>query len=152
MSESFVESKRARYEYLREKKGSKEGDTHGAHYLGIGMVKEILEGSKGRPVREGTKDLYRALNDSSNVREKTAHGNLVLDKRRDERITEALRSGGRLHEGTTIHRAAMIYAHAGKAAEKHDNATMQRIVDSIGELTISTGKPGRPMKIKNYHL
>lgn len=147
-SEDFRFAPRAKYEHSRSKRGSAARGTHGAHMLSIEVARAAAHGP-GRPVTKGTADAFRALNDSSNVRIKSARGNVSTDRRNDRVIIDALSSGGAVSTAAGARRAVQAYKGGRAATQATGNRTVGRLTDRIGELTVSTGRRGRPRKIKN---
>ena len=52
--------------------------------------------------------------------------------------------GGSLRGGTTVERAYQAY----QAARNMES--LESVADALGNMTIHTGKPGRPPMVKNY--
>ena len=99
----------------------------------------------GRPFGEKKRAaIAREMNSSDNLRIKSDYGNKTLDERRDARIAEAYVSGGSLRGGTTVERAYQAYQ-AARSMESLDS-----VANALGNLTIHTGKPGRPPMVKKY--
>jgi large subunit ribosomal protein L40e len=146
---SFIDQDSAKYidrtERFRTKFGSKEDGTQAAHKLGWGLTNAVLTHSAGRPFGDDQRTaIARDLNSSDNLRIKTSHGNLKLDERRDARIAAAYVSGGSLHGNSTVERAHQAYKSA------REMRSLESVADALGNMTIHTGKPGRPPMVKNY--
>jgi hypothetical protein len=88
------------------------------------------------------------LNSSDNLRIKTKYGNTELDERRDARIAEAYVSGGSLHGKNTVERAHQAYKSAREIVQKMQS--LESVAHALGNMTIHTGKAGRPPMVKNY--
>jgi hypothetical protein len=130
-----------------EKHGSAAAGTHAAHKLSWELKHYVDVHTAGRPVADGAA-LARAMGAESNLRIKSAHGNTVLDAKRDERIGYAIvHGGGALHERSTAERAHQAYL-AGMAS---GHASMAATAAAIGDLTLRTGRPGRPVMVRNLH-
>jgi large subunit ribosomal protein L40e len=150
-TKSFINFDSAKYidrtDKGMQKHGSAANDTQSAHKLGWGLMNAVLTHTPGRPFSDEQRAaIARDLNSSSNLRIKSSYGNTRLDERRDARIAEAYVSGGSLHGGTTVERAHQVY----KAAR--DMKSLESVADALGNMTIHTGKPGRPPMVKNYRM
>ncbi len=146
---SFINQESAKYiertEKGRSKFGSKEDDTDAAHKLSWGLTNVLLTNTPGRSFGNDQRAaIAKELNSSDNLRIKSTFGNRTLDERRDARIAAAYVSGGSLHGGTTVERAHQAYTSA------RDMQSLQSVADALGNMTIHTGKPGRPPMVKNY--
>jgi len=127
------------------KKGSLAVGTDAAHKLSWGLMNAVVTHTPGRPFGEEKRAaIARDMNSSDNLRIKSDYGNKTLDERRDARIAEAYVSGGSLRGGTTVERAYQAY----QAARNMES--LESVEDALGNMTIHTGKPGRPPMVKNY--
>ena len=127
------------------KKGSKAEDTDAAHRLGWGLLNAVVTHTPGRSFGEDQRAaIAREMNSSDNLRIKSTYGNRTLDERRDARIAAAYVSGGSLQGGSTVERAHQAYT-AARSMQSLDS-----VADALGNMTIHTGKPGRPPMVKNY--
>jgi len=127
------------------KKGSKAEDTDAAHRLSWGLLNTVVTHTPGRPFGEDQRAaIAREMNSSDNLRIKSTYGNRTLDERRDARIAAAYVSGGSLQGGSTVERAHQAYT-AARSMQSLDS-----VADALGNMTIHTGKPGRPPMVKNY--
>jgi ubiquitin len=129
-----------------KKHGSVEDRTASAHRLGWGLMNAVLTHTAGRPhCDEHRAAMTRDLNSNDNLRIKSTYGN-KLDERRDARIAAAYVTGGSLHGDTTVERAHQAY----KSAQGMRSLTS--VAEALGNITIHTGKPGRPPMVKNYRM
>lgn len=97
----------------------------------------------GRPATDHGA-VARAMGAAANLREKTAHGNVVVDRRNDARIIEAVAGSGALHTAAAAERARIAHG-----AAMRGDATMQARGAVIGGLAVHTGQPGRPKLVRN---
>jgi hypothetical protein len=127
------------------KHGSAAKGTHAAHKLSWEVFNGIGTHTGGRPLADASRT-QAAMGAASNLRIKSAHSNLVLDRRRDERVVAAVRGDRAVRERTTAERAYQAYK-AGSAGDK----AMKSRAALIGDLVLRTGKPGRPTLVRNLH-
>jgi hypothetical protein len=131
-----------------EKRGSKADNTHAAHLMSWELVNYVFTNTNsGRPLGNNGRDKFAtAMGGGFNLRIKSADGNTKLDARRDARIGRAITGDGELYEATTAARAVQVYK-AGMHDDAH--AAMRGVAQRVGDLTVHTGKPGRPVMVKN---
>jgi hypothetical protein len=92
------------------KKGSAAAHTDAAHKLSWGLVNAIQTHTPGRPLgAESRQDLGKAMNSEGNLRIKSAHGNRVLDERRDARIAHAYATDKPIEGKSTAARAVVAF-------------------------------------------
>lgn len=105
-----------RADSTREKKGSKEDGTHGAHILSFKLIKAIYKSKPGPKYSEDEAErIAIMLNQSGNVRLKTEVGNLVGDEALDKEITRKNGSGVALTKAAT--KRAQRQVHVLKSRE-----------------------------------
>ena len=146
----YINNDSARYvqsSNYKQKKGSRADGTDAAHKLSWELINAVGTHTGGRPLGDyGRGNLERDMNSRDNLRIKSMRGNRVLDRRRDDRIAEAIVGGsGMLMERTTAHRAHQAYL----GAMGSGNASMMGVGEKIGNLALYTGKPGRPKLVRN---
>lgn len=129
-----------------EKRGSVEDGTDAAHMLGHELAQGVLKHRPGRKATASTVDTVERMQSSRNSRLKSATGNRVTDRRNDAAILEKRESGARL---TTTEAKRAVQAYKGCMAVCKGNATLEYVAKDIGEMTMKTGRPGRPPKVKN---
>lgn len=129
--------------YPMEKHGSSEDGTEGAHMLSHELVKGILAHTPGA---KAAGDIAERLNRKENIRIKTADGNRITDRTNDAAILEKYVSKELL---TQKEADRAVQAYKGGMAVCEGNATLKHIVEKIGEMRVSTGRPGQPPKVKN---
>ena len=86
-----------------------------------------------------------AMGSASNLRMKSAYGNVVIDRRNDAQIIAAVAGGGALHTAAAAERARIAYG----SAMASDDATMRARGAALGSLAVRTGAPGRPALVRN---
>jgi hypothetical protein len=151
---SYLEAKRSGRNAGYKSYGSQKNGTDGAHKLSHEVAAGVLKHSRGRGGHGTTKgkgadSVSRTLNEKSNIRVKSEHGNRTLDRRRDERIISAHASGSSLKEKTTADRAYQAYK-GGLSVAGHSKAVDQ-VTRHLGRMTYNDGKAGRPVQIRNLH-
>ena len=126
------------------KHGSAAAGTHAAHKCSHRVATAVLQHTPGRHVTTGSKDLVRSLNQDSNLRMKTAHGNQVHDERHDKRIVTAIQTHSNITDLATAKRASQSY----KGSSASTNKTLSNVGTFIGDMQYNNSN-GRPVKIKN---
>lgn len=121
------------------------GSTDAAHIFGFGLANTILTHTPGRPMSESQRqEFIRDMNDPTNMRIKSCHGNKVKDERRDARIAYAYVNNEPISGNTTVTRASQAYQSASSFT------TMDALANSLGEMRVHSEKTGRSHKLKNH--
>ena len=111
----------------RTKFGS--GGKQASHYFGHGLHNVFTTHLPGKPAGEATRNkILRALNSSKNLRMKSAHGNQVVDERRDARIAQSFVNGEPLKGKSTIKRAYQAHKFA------KSEAVLAPVAKALGEM------------------
>eukprot|EP00731_Ephydatia_muelleri_P002123 Em0001g2123a len=128
------------------KRGSLKDGTDGAHKLSHELAKGILGHTPGPKATVTAPDIVEKLQSPENIRIKSAEGNRKTDRENDAAILEKYVAGENLSpaEGRRANQA-----YKGGTAVSGDNETLQHITEKLGDMQVSTGKPGRPTKVKN---
>ncbi len=121
-------------------------NSQAAHKLSWGVVNAIETNTPGRPKGEQARaEITRALNQSENLRIKSAYGNMVLDERRDARLCDALINGKPLQSKTGIARADIVYRAANALGDP-----VAKVADKLGNVKVLNPETGRTHLLKNH--
>jgi len=122
------------------KRGSVDNDTHAAHILPYEVFNETQKHKPGPAItnKERQKEIQKAINDSSNLRIKSSHGNLVTDRKNDAKIIDSMRTEEPLQTQGAIKRAVQQY----NVAKNSVNDSLQKAGEMIGDLKVEQNKPG----------
>ena len=130
----------------QKKRGDSRAGTDAAHILSWEVGRAAL-GPRGRPTTLETKRSYaETINSDGNMRIKSVDGNRKTDRDVDKVIIDSVLSGEPLRTKAAALRAYRQYKFAAAHA---DHRQVGQIAARLGELTLRSGGPGRPTKIKN---
>ena len=128
------------------KRGSLEDKTDAGHKLSHELAKGILAHTRGPKATVTAPDIVEKMQSPGNIRIKSADGNRKTDRKHDAAILDKYTEREKLTQ-EQARRAKQAYI--GGKTVSGDNATLQHITEKLGEMEVSTGKPGRPPKVKN---
>ncbi len=126
------------------KRGSSKAGTDAAHIFGFGLMNAIVTHTPGRPMSEKNMSKLRSdMNNDSNLRIKSSHGNKVLDERRGARIAASYVNDEPLQGKTTAARAYQAYKSASQLPP------MKSLAAALGDMQV-VGSSGRTHMLKNH--
>jgi len=147
---SFINQNSAKYIDrfdMMEKSGNRVDDTDAAHKFSWGLMNTMLTHTPGASYSDRhIQGIYTDMGRADNLRLKSSYGNRTLDERRDARIADAyVNHGGAIHGRSTQERARIAFGAVSGMS------SLSGIAESMGNMTIHTGRPGRPTLLKNWH-